>query len=44
MNTMAEAEIAHTNQSTRTLLLGLLLVVMLAGGVAVVGSGLSFIC
>ena len=31
MNTMAEAEIAHTNQSTRTLLL----VVMLASGVAV---------
>jgi hypothetical protein len=32
MNTMPEAEIAHTNQSTRTLLLGLLLVVMLASG------------
>ena len=31
MNTMAESEIAHTNQSTRTLLL----VVMLASGVAV---------
>ena len=32
MNTMAEAEIAHTNPSTLTLLLGLLLVVMLASG------------